>query len=317
MQAGTYMIGRKGSDTSYIVDPSRKKIWVSVQNLADLQKEARGALHESYSDVEIAATRLADSTVAGIAVQHWRVTDNHARKTKIFSSTSTTLTRSTYDFYSAPGLDPMGSTSMMLTALAGVGGDTSYQARHDAAMKQAIVGMPLLMRMQMAMSDEKGTTTSIGMSMVSSDIVRGNPPASSFVLPSGYTVIKVPTRTIAPYAPSTGPAVGGAGTPSGGGPGATPAMPGMPGGAPILGLPAGGMPAGGMPKGGTPAGASTPAATGGIPAPAASNDGIPATSGTTSSMLGTVPAPVSPGDTAANAATNTVKQKLKSTIHFP
>jgi hypothetical protein len=68
-------------------------------------------------------------------------------------------------------------------------GDSAYNAKRAAAWAQALNGLPLLMRMQMEVLVYEGKPFSMGMTMRATNISRGDPPASLFVLPAGYTLV--------------------------------------------------------------------------------------------------------------------------------
>lgn len=171
---GTYKLGRKGSDTTFIIDPTQKKYWVSVLSKTGVPNRSM-----KYSSFDIAAQRVQpDSSIEGIPVQHWRVTDN--------STTQYTKNQSIFDVYTAPGFD-IGADQVWKSAAMKMTGDAAYDAQRTAAWTQATQGLPLLMRMQMQIQVKQGNPISANMTMSASHISHGDPPASIFVFPSGYT----------------------------------------------------------------------------------------------------------------------------------
>jgi hypothetical protein len=187
MKAGTYSLSRKGGDTTYIIDPSQKKMWVMLKSdLVNAQAAAKAAGNMQYTDVDISSTRVTpDSTIEGLTVQHWRVIDNHAMKTGNF----TMLAKMHYEIYTSPDYDIGAATAFDANAFA-TGGDTSYAKRLRTALAQAMHGLPMLMQMQMQMVDNKGKTTAMAMGMRASNISHTEPPASVFVMPTGYTMVR-------------------------------------------------------------------------------------------------------------------------------
>jgi hypothetical protein len=180
MVPGTYALRKKGTDTTFVVDPTQKKYWVVIAPGAGAAK-ALG--HINYTNVEVSAQRVQpDSTIEGIAVQHWRVIDNAILEKK-------TSQKSTTDIYTAPGLNIDLGTEFNPATFAGMVGDSAYGAKRAAAWGQAMHGVPLLMRMQMEILVYEGKPMSMGMMMQATNISRGDPPASLFVLPAGYTLV--------------------------------------------------------------------------------------------------------------------------------
>ena len=160
--------------------PTRRNIGWSLR---PGPRVAKAIGHISYTNVEVSAQRVQpDSTIEGIAVQHWRVIDNAIIEKK-------TSQKSTTDIYTAPGLDVNVGNDFNPTKFVGVVGDSAYGAKRAAAWGQALTGLPLLMRMQMDILVYEGKPISMGMIMRATNISRGDPPASLFVIPAGYTLV--------------------------------------------------------------------------------------------------------------------------------
>jgi hypothetical protein len=175
---GTYALRKKGGDTTYVIDPSQKKYWAVV--MPNMQK-AIG--HLNYTNVEVSATRVQpDSTIEGIPVQHWRVIDNATIEKR-------TASKSTFDVYTAPGFDVSLGDEFNPGRMAAVGGDSAYNAKRTAAWTQALHGIPLMMLTQTEILVYQGKPMSMGMTMKASNISRGDPPASLFAMPAGYTLV--------------------------------------------------------------------------------------------------------------------------------
>jgi hypothetical protein len=139
----------------------------------------------TYTSFDVSAQRVQpDSTIEGIAVQHWRVIDNSASKY--------VNSKSTYDVFTAPGFD-VGLSKQFNPGAAAVTGDPNYDAKRNAAWAQAMQGLPLLMRAQTQMLVNPGKSQSFSMLMRATNISRGDPPASVFILPSGYTAVRSTT----------------------------------------------------------------------------------------------------------------------------
>jgi hypothetical protein len=180
MVPGTYALRKKGSDTTFVVDPTQKKYWVVVMPGA---AAAKALGHINYTNVEVSAQRVQpDSTIEGIAVQHWRVIDNAILEKKTSQKTTT-------DIYTAPGLNVDMGSEFNPATFAGMVADSAYGAKRAAAWGQALNGLPLLMRMQMEILVYEGKPMSMGMMMRATNISRGDPPASLFQLPAGYTLV--------------------------------------------------------------------------------------------------------------------------------
>lgn len=202
LRPGTYSLGRKGSDTTLIVDPTQKKVWIMLRSdNAAAATTAQSVVRDEFSNVDVAAQRVQpDTTIAGIAVQHWRIVDNHTQRSHAFGSTTSTIFKATYEIYSAlefniGGLNP----ATAFSASHGAAGDTVYAPMLRAAMLQAMPGYPLMMRTQMQILDNKGKTTSVSMAMLASNISRADPPANIYVVPAGYTMVRA-ALTTAPVA---------------------------------------------------------------------------------------------------------------------
>jgi hypothetical protein len=197
-EAGTYTLSKVGLDSTIKVDPSRKRYWVDARpkagDAAAMQAQAQSMSHEQTTDVNVSSTKLADTTVGGVTVQHWQVLDSHTQKTSIMGMHSTNLTKNQYDFYNDPSLDisQFAAASNASMSTIRYGADSAYNKKLGDAMKQALSGMPLLMRMTMMMLDDKGKKTVITSLMTVTNVVKGDPPASLFVIPSGYTRTKTP-----------------------------------------------------------------------------------------------------------------------------
>lgn len=179
MVPGTFSLGKKGNDTTFLFDPNRKKYWVILR--------PKGVTHGmTYTSFDVSAQRVQpDSTIEGIPVQHWRVTD---------SSTSKYVnSKSTYDVYTAPAFD-VGLAKQFNPGAIAMMGDPAYDAKRNAAWAQAFQGLPLLMRTQTQMLVYQGKAQSFSMVMRATNISRGDPPASVFAFPSGYTLVQSTTR---------------------------------------------------------------------------------------------------------------------------
>jgi hypothetical protein len=176
---GTYSLSKKGSDTTFVLDPSQKKYWIVVPP-ASQQTVGR----VQYTNVEVSAQRVQpDSTVEGFPVQHWRVIDNVVIG-------GTTSSKSTYDIYSAPEFGTaLAAGYFSPTAFAQATGDAAYGAKRSAAFTQAMPGVSLLMRTQTQIQVKQGKPMSMGMIMRATNISRGDPPGSVFAMPAGYTLV--------------------------------------------------------------------------------------------------------------------------------
>jgi hypothetical protein len=174
MVPGTYSLGKKGNDTTFLVDPNRKKYWVILR--------PKGVVHGmTYTSFDVSAQRVQpDSTIEGIPVQHWRVTDNSVSKY--------VNSKSTYDVYTAPAFD-VGLAKQFNPGATAMMGDPAYDTKRNAAFAQAFQGLPLLMRSQTQMLVSQGKPQSFAMVMRATNITRGDPPASVFAFPSGYTLV--------------------------------------------------------------------------------------------------------------------------------
>jgi hypothetical protein len=205
-EAGTYTLSKVGVDSTIKVDPSRKRYWVDARpkpgaDAAAMQAQAQSMTHEQLTDVNVTSTKLADTTVAGITVQHWQILDSHTQKTAIMGMHSTNITKNQYDFYNDPSVDisQFAAASNASMSTIRYGADSAYNKKLGDAMKQALTGMPLLMRMTMMMLDDKGKKTVITSLMTVTNVVKGDPPASIFVIPSGYTRTKTPATPANPF----------------------------------------------------------------------------------------------------------------------
>ncbi len=176
---GTYSLSKKGSDTTLLLDPSQKRYWIVV---APTAHKAIG--HVQYTNVEVSAQRVQpDSSIEGIPVQHWRVVDNVVIG-------GTTSSKSTYDVYSAPEFGTsLAAGQFSPSTFAQVTGDSAYGAKRSAAFTQAMPGVPLLMRTQTQIQVNQGKPMSMAMIMRATNISRGDPPASVFAMPAGYTLV--------------------------------------------------------------------------------------------------------------------------------
>jgi hypothetical protein len=178
---GTYALRKNGNDTTFVIDPSQKKYWVVIAPGAAAAK-AMSRLH--YSNVDVSSQRVQpDSTIEGIAVQHWRVIDNAIIEKK-------TSQKSTYDIYTAQDFAINMGGAFDAANFAPPTGDSAYNVKRAAAWAQALHGLPLLMRMQMEILVYEGKPMSMGMIMRATNISPGDPPASLFVLPAGYTLVR-------------------------------------------------------------------------------------------------------------------------------
>jgi hypothetical protein len=177
---GTYSLAKKGSDTTFLIDPSQKKYWIVLRPSA---QKAIG--HVQYTNVDVSAQRVQpDSSIEGIPVQHWRVIDNVV-------IAGTTSSKSTYDVYSAAEFGTSLTTGQFsLAQSTAITGDPVYGAKRAAAFAQAMPGVPLLMRTQTQIQVNQGKSMSMGMVMQASQISRGDPPGSVFAMPTGYSLVQ-------------------------------------------------------------------------------------------------------------------------------
>jgi hypothetical protein len=232
LQPGTYSLGRKGGDTTYIVDPTQKKIWIMLKsdNAASMAS-AQKIVRDEYVNVDVSAQRVQpDTTIAGFSVQHWRVVDNHTTRSHAFGTTNSMIFKANYEFYSAPEFEIAGfSPADMFTGMGGAAADTTYTAKLRSAMVQAMPGYPLMMRTTMQILDNKGKATSVSMAMLVSNISRADPPASIFALPAGYATVRgsLMSATVAPGTAGTAGAAPAGAAPTGAAPAGVPVMPGV------------------------------------------------------------------------------------------
>jgi hypothetical protein len=190
LRPGTYSLSKKGNDTTLVVDPAQKKVWVMLKSdNAATAATAQSLAHDEYVNVDVSAQRVQpDTTIAGIAVQHWRIVDNHTQRVHSFGSTTSSIVKSNYEIYSAPAFDLGGFNPA--SSMGALANDSVYGPKLRAAMIQAMPGLPLMMRTQMQILDNKGKAMSFSMAMLVSNISRGDPPASIFVVPAGYTTVR-------------------------------------------------------------------------------------------------------------------------------
>jgi hypothetical protein len=200
---GTYFIVRNGGTEMLLVNPAEKAYmkWDMAAMLAGMSKimNAMGGLVKmEISDVKIETKDLgAGPTVQGYPTKHIQMIQNYTVSARVFGRTSKSRSETTTNYYFAPLriANPFAANSEQMAMMSQFDMFNGPEFKSQMAAAQAKMpktGAPIRMEMKMVSTDEKGkqeTSTSL---MEMTNFKAGNIPASTFAIPSDYTMTEMP-----------------------------------------------------------------------------------------------------------------------------
>jgi hypothetical protein len=150
------------------------------------------------SDVHIDARNMGPGEmIQGYPTVHYQMVQNYSMSVKVFGHESKSRNESTTDYYFAPALkglaNPFVSNSNAYSSSFDMFNNPDFKTQMSAAMaKIGSAGVPLKTVAKSVRTDEKGKQET---SIVTTEMVNfknGDIPASTFEIPSGYTMIQMP-----------------------------------------------------------------------------------------------------------------------------
>jgi hypothetical protein len=201
---GSYFVVKGGGQEMFLVSPKDKTYmkWDMASMFAGMSKVVNavgGLVKMQMSDIKIDAQDMgAGPTIHGYPTKHIRMIQNYTMSASVFGRKSNTRTETTTDIYIAPTLripNPFVSNSEQMAMMSQLDmfNNPDYKNQMAAAnAKMPKSGVPLRTETKTVSTDDKGkaeTTTSV-MEMI--NFKSGNIPASTFVIPTEYTMVEMP-----------------------------------------------------------------------------------------------------------------------------
>ena len=201
---GSYFLVLDGGKKMLLVDPNQKSYaaWDMASAFAAIGKVMNvvgGLVKLEMSDIKIDAQNMgAGETIEGYKTNHVRMVQNYSMSAKMFGRTSKSRSETTTDYYFAPELknvsNPFVSNSQAMAMMSQMDmfNNPDYKRQMAAANAKIQYGVPLKSVTKTVTTDDKGKqqTSTVTTEMV--NFKKGNIPASTFAIPTGYAMVEMP-----------------------------------------------------------------------------------------------------------------------------
>ncbi|MEO5590367.1 MAG: hypothetical protein ABIS03_12330 [Gemmatimonadaceae bacterium] len=201
---GSYFIIKDGGKEMYMVDPGQKQYmkWDMMSMFAGMGKMMNamgGMVKMQMTDVAVSAQDLgAGESLQGYPTRHFRVVQNYTMTASMFGRASKNRNESTIDYYFAPSLkiaNPFVSNSQQMAMVSqfDMFNNADYKTQMAAAnAKLPRTGVPLKTVTTTKSTDDKGKAETTVTTMEMVNFKSTSVPASTFAIPTGYTMIEMP-----------------------------------------------------------------------------------------------------------------------------
>ena len=202
---GSYFIVKGGGEEMFLVSPKDKtymkwSISGMLAGMSGMVNAVSGLVKMQMSDVKIDAQDMgAGPAIHGYPTRHIRMIQNYTMSTSVFGRKSNNRTETTTDYYFAPSLriaNPFVSNSDQLAMMSqfDMFNNPDYKTQMAAAnAKLPKTGVPLRTETKTVTTDDKGKAETMTSIMEMTNFKAGNIPASTFAIPTEYTMVEMPS----------------------------------------------------------------------------------------------------------------------------
>ncbi|MBK5187581.1 MAG: hypothetical protein JJD97_05010 [Gemmatimonadaceae bacterium] len=193
---GSYILF-KGATKEFIVVDTKQKQYAEMNQdgLMQLTSALTNIVKFEMSNVHVDANRVQpDTTVDGYKTMHYRLTQAYHMKMSVAFIHHENDVNSSMDYYYAPQFDDLINPylSSGWSSSSNFFNNADYTSQLKAATAKLHHGVPVMVVMHSTHTDKKGKTESGTTIMHTTNLVRGDVPASMFEIPAGYTKYEPP-----------------------------------------------------------------------------------------------------------------------------
>jgi hypothetical protein len=195
---GSYILF-KGATKEFIVVDTKQKQYTSLSQdgLMQMTSALTNLVKFEMTNVHIDANRVQpDTTVDSYKTQHYRMTQQYHMKMSMAFIHQENDVNTTGDYYYAPEFDDLINPYMSSgwSSSSNFFNSPDYTNQLKAAAAKMHHGVPVLVVMHTNNVDKKGKSVTGTTTMHTTNLVRGDIPASTFEIPAGYTKYEPPTQ---------------------------------------------------------------------------------------------------------------------------
>ena len=188
---GSYILFKGATKEFIIVDTKQKQYAEMGQDgLMQMTSMLTNLVKFEMTNVHIDASRVQpDTTVDSYKAQHYRVTQTYHMKMSVAFIHQENDVNASGEYYYAHELDDLINPYMSSgwSASTNFFSNPDYTSQLKAAAAKVPHGVPVLVVIHNTNTDKKGKAVSGTTTMHSTNLVRGDIPASTFEVPAGYT----------------------------------------------------------------------------------------------------------------------------------
>jgi hypothetical protein len=195
---GAYIL-YKGATKEFIVVDTKQKQYASMSQdgLMQMTSALTNIMKFEMTNVHVDANRVQpDTTVDSYKTQHYRMTQQYHMKMSIAFIHQENDVNTTGDYYYATEFDDLINPylSSGWSSSSNFFNSPDYTNQIKAASAKMHHGVPVLVVMHTNNVDKKGKSVTGTTTMHTTNLVRGDIPASTFEIPAGYTKYEPPTQ---------------------------------------------------------------------------------------------------------------------------
>jgi len=198
---GSYLLFKSATKEFIVVDTKNKQYAsMNEDGLMQLTSALTNIVKFEMTNVHIDADRVQpDTTVDSYRTQHYRMTQAYHMKMSMAFIHRENDVSSVSDYYYAPQFDDLINPYMSSGWSSGSNffNNPDYTTQLKAATAKLHHGVPVLVVMRSTDVDKKGKAVTGVTTMHTTNLVRGDIPASTFEIPAGYTEYQPPTQATA------------------------------------------------------------------------------------------------------------------------
>ncbi|MBA2684636.1 MAG: hypothetical protein H0U66_09120 [Gemmatimonadaceae bacterium] len=198
---GSYILF-KGATREFIVVDTKRKQYADMNQdqLMQMTSMLTNLVKFEMTNVHLDANRVQpDTTVDGFRTQHYKLTQTYHMKLSMAFIHQETDVNTSGDYYYAHELDDLINPYMSTgwSSSTNFFNNADYTSQLKAVAAKMPHGVPVLAVIRSTNTDKKGKQQTGTTTMHSTNIVRGDIPASTFEIPAGYTKYEPPTQPAA------------------------------------------------------------------------------------------------------------------------
>ena len=188
---GSYILFKSATKEFIVVDTKQKQYAdMSQDALMQMTSAMTNVVKFEMTNVHIDANRMQpDTTVDSYKTQHYRMTQQYHMKMSVAFIHQENDVNTTADYYYAPEFDDLINPylSSGWSSSSNFFNNPDYTNQLKAASAKMHHGVPVLVVMHTNNVDKKGKASNGTSTMHTTNLVRGDIPASTFEIPAGYT----------------------------------------------------------------------------------------------------------------------------------